>query len=468
MIGEPIPQRSSTAVSAQTALLVASLASFLTPFMSSAINVALPALGAEFAMSAVLLGWVPTSYLLSSSVFLVPFGRLADMTGRKRIFLGGVLLYTMSSFLCGIAPSLAFLLGARVLQGISGAMMSGTGIAILTSVFPAKERGRVLGINTASVYIGLSLGPTIGGVLTEQFGWRSIFLLSVPLGVIMVVLILTKMKGEWTEERGAVFDVTGSVLYCVGLVALMYGFSQLPQTTGVVLVLTGLTLLAVFVRWELRARSPVLDINLFRNNRVFAFSNLAAFINYSATFAISFLMGLYLMYIRGLSPQQAGFVLLAQPVVMAVGSPFAGRLSDRIEPRIVASAGMGLIAVCLSFFTLLSETIPIPFIIVTLSVLGLGFALFSSPNSNAVMGAVPKGVYGVAAGTLATMRMTGQTISIGIAMLVFSLVMGSVRITPDVYPAFLESVRIAFGIFAALCAVGVFASLARGNRVETR
>lgn len=466
MIDAGRPQQTA-AVSPKTVLVVASLASFLTPFMSSSINVALPDLGREFVLSAVMLGWVPTSYLLASSVFLVPFGRWADIAGRRRMFLGGVALHTLSSFLCGVAFSLEFLLGARVLQGISGAMMSGTGVAILTSVFPAEQRGRVLGITTASVYVGLSLGPTIGGLLTQQLGWRSIFLLNVPLGIVMTALILTKMKGEWREARGAGFDVTGSVLYCTGLVALMYGFSRLPGLPGAALVVTGVVLLFVFLRWELRARSPVLDLDLFRRNRVFAFSNLAAFINYSATFSVGFLMGLYLMYIRGLSPQQAGLILLAQPVVMAIGSPFAGRLSDRIEPRIVSSVGMGIIVIGLGFFAGLTPAMPMGWIIAALGVLGLGFALFSSPNSNAVMGSVHRSVYGVAAGTLATMRMTGQTMSIGIAMLVFALMIGSMQVTPAVHDRFLEGIRIAFAISAVLCAAGVFASLARGNRTPS-
>jgi MFS family permease len=382
------------------------------------------------------------------------------------VFLAGITLHTCSSLLCGVSPSLGLLIGARVLQGISAAMMAGTGIAILTSLFPAGERGRVLGINTASVYVGLSLGPFIGGILTQQLGWRSIFLANVPLGGLMIILVVMKMRGEWTESRGARFDVTGSCIYAVALLALMYGFSLLPDVTGAVLAVCGLLLLLVFVLWELHAESPVLDINLFRRNRVFAFSNLAAFINYSATFAVSFLLGLYLMYIRGLNPQQAGLVLLAQPVVMAAGSPFAGKLSDRIDPRIVSSAGMGVIVCGLLFFVFLSAATPFPLIVAALGFLGFGFALFSSPNTNAVMGSVERTVYGVAAATLATMRMTGQTVSLGITMLVFAMFIGRVQMLPSYYPQLLHSVHVAFGIFSVLCVAGVFSSLARGRTGE--
>ncbi len=454
---------SSDTVNKQSALLVASLASFLTPFMGSSLNVALPSLGNEFAMSAVLLSWVPTSYLLSSSVFLVPFGRLADILGRRRMFLIGILLYTVSSLLCAVAPGAEFLLGARVLQGISAALMFGMSIAILTSVFPANERGKALGINSAAVYIGLSLGPFIGGILTQQLGWRSIFWMNVPLGLVMVSLVLAKLRGEWSEARGARFDLAGSMVYSFALIALMYGFSLLPGIAGAGTITAGILGLFLFVRMERRTESPVLDINLFLHNRVFAFSNLAAFINYSATFAVTFLLSLYLAYIRGMTPQETGLVLVVQPIMMALFSPFAGRLSDRIEPRIVASLGMGVIVAGLAFLAFLTAATPLWAIAAALAVLGFGFALFSSPNTNAVMSSVEKPVYGVAAGTLATMRMTGQTLSIGIAMLVFALVVGKVQITPEYYPQFLLSVNIAFAIFSVLCVGGVFSSLTRGN-----
>ena len=450
-------------VSKETALLVASLASFLTPFMGSSINVALPSIGGDLGASAVLLGWVPTAYLLTSSVLLIPIGRVADIWGRRRVFLGGIVLHTLSSLLCGVAPTFPVLLAGRVLQGVSAAMISGTGMAVLTTVFPPEERGRALGINTASVYIGLSLGPTIGGVLTQQLGWRSIFLVNVPLGMVMVLLVMAKMRGEWTEARGARFDTLGTALYCVGLVALMYGFSRLPGMEGAMILTVGIVVLLAFIVWETRAASPILNVMLFRQNRVFALSNLAAFINYGATYSISFLMGLYLMNVRGFSPQQAGLVLLAQPIVMAIGSPFAGRLSDRVEPRYVSSGGMALIVVGLAYFTILSETVPIPVLVGVLAVVGLGFALFSSPNSNAVMGSVERKMYGVAAGTLATMRMTGQTVSIGVAMMIFAIVIGPVPMSPAIHAELLVAVRMAFGVSAALCFCGVFASLARGN-----
>ncbi len=442
---------------------MATLGSFLTPFMGSSINIALPSIGSELAMDAISLGWVATAYLLAAAMFLVPFGRIADIYGRKRIFTYGILTYTVASILSAIATSAAMLIASRVLQGIGGAMIFSTGVAILTSVFPAEERGKALGINVAAVYLGLSLGPFLGGLLTEHFGWRSIFVLNVPLGLIIIAFIFWKLKGEWAEAKGEKFDITGSVIYSLMLIAIMYGFTRLPDMSGVWLIVVGAVGVVAFVKWETKVKSPVLNIGLFRNNTVFALSNLAALINYSATFAVAFLLSLYLQYIKGLTPQNAGLILVAAPVVQAIFSPLAGRLSDRIEPRIVASVGMGLTATGLVLFTSLSEKTSLGFIVAGLVILGFGFALFSSPNTNAVMSSVEKRFYGVASGTLATMRQIGMTFSMGMAMLLFALYIGRVQITPEYYSLFLRSVNVAFVIFAALCFAGTFASLARGK-----
>jgi EmrB/QacA subfamily drug resistance transporter len=295
-------------------------------------------------MSAVLLGWVAYSFLLAAAAVLVPIGKIADIWGRKRVFSIGLVVYTLSSFFCAIAGSSYSLIFFRLLQGVGGAMIFGPSIAILTSVFPAGERGRALGINVASVYLGLSAGPFVGGFLTEHFGWRSVFLLNVPLGVTILILLLWKIKAEWAKARHEHFDFRGAFLYMTALSALMYGFSSLTRALGVWLVVIGLTLIVTFIFRERKIKNPLLDITLFRHNSAFVFSNLAALINYSATFAVSFLLSLYLQYIKGLSPLHAGLILVAQPVVQTIFSPFAGRLSDRVEPRIVASIGMSITA----------------------------------------------------------------------------------------------------------------------------
>lgn len=446
------------------ALIAVTMASFLTPFMGSSVNLAIPSIGQEFNSSALLLSWVVSSYLLSTAAFLLPFGRLADIVGRKKIFVAGVTLFSLSSLLCGSAWSIEALIFFRVLQGIGGAMIFSTAMAILTSVFPPNERGKVLGINVATVYTGLSLGPVLGGAMNQHLGWQSIFYFNVLMGVLIVPLAVLKLKGEWAGAKGESYDLAGAVLYSAGLVAFLYGFSSIATSASAKFVLAaGLVLLAVFVRREVRVGQPILDLKLFSRNITFAFSNLAALINYSATFAVGFLLSLYLQVVVGHDSQTAGLILLSQPVIMALLSPFAGTLSDRVEPRIVASWGMGLTTLGLAVFSFISKDTPVWLIVANLALLGTGFALFSSPNSNAIMGSVEKRFYGVASSTLGTMRLIGQAVSMAIATLIIDLHIGSAQLSPANAPLLMLSLKTSFMVFAFTCFGGVFASLARGN-----
>lgn len=444
-------------------LLVTTIASFLVPYMGSSVNIALPSIGREFSMNAISLSWVAASFILAAAMSLLPLGRIADLYGRKRIFTWGTLTYAISSLLSAVSPSAGALIFSRVLQGVGGAMIFSTAIAILTSVFPAGERGRVLGINVASVYLGLSLGPFLGGFLTQHLGWRGIFFVNVPLGVAIWVLVTAKLKGQWPGARKEKFDLTGSAIYSLALFAIMYGLSLLPDLSGAWMILIGALGLLAFLKWEGKVKSPVLDIDLFKRSTVFAFSNLAALINYSATFAVAFLLSLYLQYMKGLGPQNAGLILVCQPLAQAIFSPLAGRLSDRIEPRIVASLGMALTVMGLILFTLLTANTGMGFIVVSQILLGLGFALFSSPNTNAVMSSVEARRYGVASAILGTMRLIGQMLSMGIAMSAFAAKMGKVPIASGNSLLFLGSVKVTFLVFACLCSGGIFASLARGR-----
>jgi len=414
-------------------------------------------------LDAVTLGWIATALLLSSAAFIVPFGRIADIYGRKRIFSWGTVIFTLSSLFAGMASSAAMLISCRVFQGIGGAMLVGTSTALLIPVFPASERGKVLGIRSAAVYMGFTLSPFFGGILTQRLGWRSIFFLGALLGLLVIGVVVWKLKGEWTGAKGEKFDSVGSVIYSLGLVALVYGFTLLPAMSGVGLIVGGIIGLSAFARWEMRTESPVLDMNLFRKSRAFTLSNLAALINYSATWAVTFLMSLYLQYLKGFNPETAGLILLAMPAMQAIFSPLAGRLSDRTEPRLVASAGMALTTVALVIFIFLNKETPLGLIVGNLVLMGFGFAFFSSPNTNAVMSSAPNTAYGVASATLGTMRSVGMAISMGVAMLTFALYIGRVEITPEYYPLFQESMKTCFIIFAVLCFGSVFASLARGN-----
>ncbi len=449
----------------QTVLWVVVLSSFLTPFMGSSVVIALPTIGQHFGMDAVLLGWVGMAYILAAGMFLIPIGRFADIYGRKRVFTIGIIIDTLVSIALAGSVSPTMMIALRFVQGFGAAMIFGTGMAMLTSVYPVGERGKVMGITVASVYLGLSVGPLVGGFLTHYLGWRSIFLSNVPLASVVLYLIFNGLKGEeWTEAKGKRFDGLGSAIYLVTVALFMDGLPRLPGELGISMILFGLVGLSGFVAWERRTPDPILDVSLFRHNTVFAFSNLAALINYSATFAVGFLLSLYLQYIGELTPQAAGMVLLSQPVVQAVFSPFAGRLSDQVQPRIVTSIGMGLTVLGLLLLGFIGQTTHLSYIVVSLMILGFSFALFSSPNTNAVMGSVERQHYGVASATLGTMRMTGQMLSMGIAMLIFSFHhLGQTQITPACYPVLLSSVRAAFLVFAGLCFIGIWASLARGT-----
>ncbi|MFA4838459.1 MAG: MFS transporter [Candidatus Neomarinimicrobiota bacterium] len=445
------------------ALVVSTMASFLTPFMSSSINIALPSIGKEFSMNAVEMGWVATSYLLSSVMFLLPFGRLADIYGRKKVFLTGTIVLILSCLLATYSRSSMVLIAVRMIQGFGSAMIFGTGVAILTSVFSAGERGKVLGINAASVYIGLSTGPVFGGFLTEHFGWRSIFYVNIPIGLTIIILVIWRLKGEWSESKGEKFDLFGALLYVVSLFSLIVGLSDMTVAIHYLYAGIGTAGLVGFLYWEHRINQPLLNIRLFRSNTVFMMSNLAGLINYAATFAVGFMLSLYLQYIKGLNPEHAGLILIAQPLTMAVISPLAGRLSDGIEPRIVASSGMAVTTLGLILFVFIQAETGMIQIIATLMIIGAGLALFSSPNTNAVMSSIEKRFYGVASGTLGTMRLAGQMLSMGIVMLIISMMIGRVKITPVFYPSFLTSMKIAFAVFSAFCLGGIFCSLARGK-----
>ncbi|MCJ7445977.1 MAG: MFS transporter [Methanotrichaceae archaeon] len=445
------------------ALIIAALASFLPPFMSASINIALPAIGEEFSLDAVMLSWIATSYLLAAAVFMVPLGRLADIKGLKRIFIYGLVIYTISSFLASLAPSYVFLVVTRVIQGIGSAMLFGTSTAILVNIFPLGERGRVLGINASFVYLGLTLGPFIGGLLTQHLGWRSLFLVNVPLALIPLMLTIWKLDGEWADSKSESFDLMGSIIYSLVLVCAMYGFSQLPDTKGIIIFLIGTAALLILIKWESKVEFPILDVKLYLNNRVYAISNLAALINYSATFGVGFLLSLYLQYIQGLEPAQAGLVLLIQPLVMTIFSPYSGKLSDRIEPRIVATIGMVITFIAVLLLAFISSDTKISMIVIDLMLLGIGLAFFISPNTNAVMSSINRKQYGVGSATLATMRLVGQVTSMGIIMLVFSILLGKVEITSEYYPLFLLSSKTAFTLFAILCFIGIFTSMIRGS-----
>ncbi|MCF8223007.1 MAG: MFS transporter [Bacteroidales bacterium] len=452
----------------RSVLLIAAFAAFITPFMGSAVNLALPSIGNELDASAKQLNWVVSAYMLATAVFLLPFGRLGDIMGRKKIFVSGLVLFTIATTLVIFTQNIFSFLVLRVFQGMASAMIFGTSMAIITSVFPPGERGKAMGINITAVYAGLSSGPFLGGLLTEYFGWRSIFIFLIPLSAIAVFLTLSKVRTEWADARGEKLDIPGALLLGGGLILTIAGFSKIPGTTGMILIGSGLIFIALFFLYERKAKQPLLDINLLLSNRVFSFSNLAAMIHYASTAGIGFFLSLYLQYLKGMDARTAGFVIMTQPIMMALFSVPAGRLSDKWNPGNIASAGIATTAIGIFALTFLKQDSSLTYIIAVLAFIGLGYALFSSPNSNAIMSSVGKKHLGVASGMLGTMRMVGQTVSLGIAMMLIAINLGDEKINPENYDRLLTTIRTGLIIFAVLCVPAIFASLARNKKLNYR
>ena len=446
-------------------LAVILISSFFNPFMGSAVNIALPSISRELSMNAVSLSWIAMAFLLSSAVMLVPFGKLADIWGRRKMLLYGNIFFTLATLLCGVSASGYMLIVSRFIQGVGSAMILSSGMAIVISAFPPEKRGRIIGLNTSSVYIGLSVAPLLGGVLTQTLGWQSLFYINASAGLLIIAGLIFGVKAEWAEAKNDRFDITGSVIYVMAMTSLMYGFSKLPGSFATVLTALGIIGLVIFVFWELHIKTPVLNIGLFRDNRIFAFSNLAALINYAATFGITFVLSLYLQNVKGLSPRDAGLIMVTQPVVMALVASISGRMSDRIDSRILSSLGMSIIVAGLVFLVFITTDTRSAYLIIALIVLGFGFGLFSSPNTNSIMSSVEKRYLGTASATLGTMRLTGQMFSMAIAAMSIHIFIGEAHINETNIPSFMHSVRVIFLIFAVLCFLGIFASLARGRKV---
>jgi MFS family permease len=447
----------------RSTLLVAVIANFLSPYLGSAVNVALPAIQKDLSATAVHLSWTAAAFVLVNAMVALPLGKAADIWGRKRFLAGGIALLTISSAACCLVRNPSMLIALRALQGAAGGAISVNGVAIVTSVFPPKERGGAFGFVIAAVYTGLSAGPFVGGILTGYFGWQSIFISASLLGSVAFFWIVVGLKEEWADAAGQRLDFKGCILYMCGLFGITYGASNLPGTAGILLLPSGFAVLALFAKHQYTAVSPLLDMRIFAANRVFAFSNLAALIHYSSVFAVTMLMSLYLQFVKGLQPQVAGLVLLVQPVIQAAFSPFAGRVSDVKDAGRVASAGMSITAVGITMLLFTGTTTPIIYIIITLFVLGLGYALFSSPNTNAIMNSVSKRHYGVASSVTTTMRAIGMSMSMAVATVTISYFVGKAAIDHSSIPSLLQAMRVCFTISIVLCCTGIVASLARGS-----
>jgi EmrB/QacA subfamily drug resistance transporter len=455
----------------RTTLFIAMVTSFAVPFAGSSLNIAVPFIGEEFRTAATSLSWIISAMMLTNIALSVPFGRIADLWGKYRVLYAGIFTFFLGTLMGAFAPSFALLIVFRVVQGVGAAMIVATNIAILMDAFAARERGRVLGLTVMSTYVGLSLGPVLGGLITHHLGWRAVFTVTagVSLAVFIVALANRPKLPAGAAAPAALPNISpvSILLYMVTMLAFMYGFTTFAQHIySYFLLAAGLVLFVLFVWHESRAASPVIEVRLFRGNRNFILSNLTALLNYAATFALGYILAIYLEVVKGYQPDVAGLILVAQPLVMAIVSPIAGRLSDRWSPFKMASIGMMICVLSMLSFLFIGQDSPLIHVIVNLMVVGFGFGVFSSPNTNAVMSCVSNRDFGVASSILGTMRGVGQVMSMAIITIVMHFTIGDALIEEAGTAGIMGAFNMTFIVFAALCAIGVLFSLNRKKKPQ--
>lgn len=462
------PVRLGDAGSPVMVLVTVCIAQFMVPFMLTAVGVALPSLGRDLGASAVQLGLVEQLYALALAMSMLACGRLGDIVGQRRVLLPGLAVFTGLTLLVGLAPSVELVMALRFGQGIGAAMMLSGSLALVAAAYPPELRGRVIGIVSAFTYAGLSIGPVLGGYTTDHFGWRSVFLMVVPPGLAATAMCLWRMRPQPGADKGAHMDWPGSLVYAVSVCMVMTGAARATSVPlGPVLMAAGLVGLVLFLKVEERSKSPLLDVNLLLRNRFFSLSCLAAFGNYAAVFGVTFLFSLFLQYAKGLPPREAGLILLIQPVMQVLTAPLSGRLSDRIDPGRVATAGMLFSAAGLLLaMATIAPGMPVWLLAAELVCIGIGFGIFVTANSVAIMSSVDKAHFGVASGMVGAMRTLGMACSMTAVSLIFALHLGEAAITPAVLPEFLSATRTGLAVAAVFSCLGVLVSVGRGRKQD--
>jgi len=463
------PDKSKSALSELTStqkkliLVGISFASFMSPFGMSMLNLSLSEIGAEFSVSAHALAWISTAYLFSSILFLVPMARISDLVGRKKIFLIGMTLAFINAMIEPFVPDFWILVLFRALDGFAMSCVFATSLPILSSIYPPSQRGSVFGINVSVIYLGSTMGPVVGGIVTAHFGWRILFSLLLPLAALGIYMVSRYLKTDVAESKGEPFDKTGTVLYMISIFFLLFGLSNLPKTWAFVLMAIGVLSLPLFIWHAKNGKYPVMQVKLFFSNKRFTRSNFAAFMNYAGTYAVAFFLSLYLQRVLNLPADMAGIVLLAQPALQAIFSPFVGKLSDKTDSRYLSTLGMLILAVGLVGCSALNSETSLIYLIGCEILLGIGFALFSSPNTSAIMNSVDKKDYSSASASLSVMRQSGMVLAMAIAMCSISIFLGSTEmLNPETVPYFLTSMKTTFYIGTALCLIGAVLSYSRG------
>lgn len=442
-------------------LIVGLLVSFLTPFVRGSLNLAMPTIAIEFDLSAVFLTWISTIYLLVNAICYIPFGRIGDIYGRKRIFQLGLVIFTVSSFISAFSISGEMFLTFRIFQAVGNAMIFANLNAMISSAFNLNERGKAFGITSMGVFIGLIFGPILGGVFTEILGWRTLFYLDTIIGVV-AALAITRFKHDWKDAEGETLDILGSFILGLSIICIIYAFSDFTSKYSPLLVITGIVGLGIFYLVEKRVAFPLINLNLFKN-RIFTFGNITAFINYGTFVSVGFILSLYLQYLKGYNPITAGLIVSIQSIVMVTVSPLAGRLSDKIPPQNIQTVGIVLTTIGIALMIPINAGNALYLGSLSLIIFGAGIGLFYSSNTKVVMSAVDKKYFGVASATLSDMRSMGQIFAISIVMLIISNLLGDAKIIPSNYPELVVSLRLAIVAMTVLSAAGIFTSMIRKN-----
>ena len=439
------------------------LATFINAIQNSSINIAIPKIVLDLHADAILVSWIPTSFLLTSVVFLLPSGRLADIHGRKKIYLAGIVLLAAASILATQAQRIEWLLFTRMLQGIGAAMTYATSLALVMSLFTAENRGTALGLASGSVYIGLACGPLIGGWLTETFGWRSVFMFPIPLLFISFVLVTTRIKGEWKSEGQQKVDWTGAFIFAIWATALFVGVSSLPKLESILLILIGILCLVGFLYQQANSKYPLIRFKRIITNHVFSHSLVASSCTYASNYPLIFLFSLYLQYIQNLTPIQAGKIMVLQAVMMATTAPISGRLSDKYEPRIIATSGCLIMFCAFSILRGVGTTTSLYLIGGALMTLGFGFGLFTTPNNNAALSSIDKSALSIGSALLNMARISGNMFGTALVLVLVSVFIGDKAITPARYGALLTVIHWALSISCINALTGAYFSFTRGN-----
>ena len=447
----------------KTALFVAMVTSFMAPFMSAALNLSVTDISTQFNAPVGISTWVVNAYTLSTAAFSACMGSLADLRGRRKMILVGCIAFAATSALCALSPSIYLLVAFRFLTGISAAVVLAANVPLMLLYFTPQVKGRMLGISVSAVFVGLALGPTLGGVLNDTLGWRAIFVLGIVLSMLAFAFCL-RLKDD-SKEASASFDHRGNTLYVIAIMLLMLGLTELTtQQWGPLVLCAGVLVLVVFVLFEWRCERPMLHVRLFAQSRAYGFSNLATMLNFAAVFAVSYTMAIYLQNVKGLDAAVAGLILIAQPLAQVVLAPVSGRLSDRFAPAAIATVGVALCTCSLGMLLTLNADTPLWFIVTALVVLGIGLGAFSAPNNNAILSCVDRSHYSEANATVSTMRGIGQTASLAFASLMLSSSLGSTIFSesdPQVLTAAIAQIMFVCFVLSVLT---IAASLVRNKR----